>query len=301
MMGHFFESLGEHLSERSLALVFTPAFLFWGGGALILAGRFGLEATWQWLMARTLAEQVLLLVLALFLLALSVAIAERLRPALLRLLEGYWPGPLRWLSGVLGRWQAGRLRKRRVRWNQLQAKKGALRPAERRRMAELDLEAHYYPADEDDCMPTALGNALRAAETAVRHRYGLDAVAVWPHLWLLLPEGVQKELGAARGQLDTLAEFWFWGLLFLVWAFFWPWAALIALVWMGLAYRFAVGAARTFADLLLAAFTLHRFALYDALGWPRPSPGEDEAVRGARLSEYLWRGFCIPEGGTRDE
>lgn len=293
MISQFFESLGERLSERSLALAFTPAFLFWGGGALILAGRFGLQDTWQWLAARTPMEQVLLLALALFLLALSTAVAGRLRFTVLRLLEGYWPGPLRWLSVLLGKLQAWGLRRRRARWNQLKAReqKGTLSPAERRRMAELDLAAHYYPASEEDCMPTALGNALRAAETAVRHRYGLDAFAVWPYLWMLLPEGIQKELSAARGQLDALAELWFWGLLFLVWTALWPWAALIALVWMGLAYRFAVGAARTFADLFLAAFTLHRFALYDALGWPRPSPGKDETARGARLSEYLWRGF----------
>lgn len=293
MISRFFESLGERLSERSLALALTPAFLFWGGGALIVAGRWGLPATWDWLASRTPMEQVLLLVLALFLLALSTAVVGRLRFSLLRLLEGYWPGPLRGLSVLLGKAQARGVRRRRARWNQLKAKeqKGTISPAERRLLAELDLKNHYYPADEDDCLPTALGNALRAAETAIWHRYGLDAFAVWPHLWLLLPEGVQKELSAARGQLDNLVELWFWGLLFLVWTALWPWAALIALVWMGLAYRFAVGAARTFADLFLAAFTLHRFALYDALGWPRPSSGEDETIRGARLSEHLWRGF----------
>ncbi|MDW8064895.1 MAG: hypothetical protein RMK32_04620 [Anaerolineae bacterium] len=293
MISRFLEALGERLSERSAALAFTPAFLFWGGGALILAGRYGPRATWEWLARLTPAEQVLLLALVLFLLLLSTAVAGRLRYPLLRLLEGYWPGPLRQLSVLLGKAQARRLQQRRLQWNQLKAKEkqGDLSPAERRLLAELDLKNHYYPADEDDCLPTALGNALRSAETAVWHRYGLDAVAIWPYLWLLLPESVQKELSAARSQLDTLVELWFWGFLFLVWTALWPWAALIALVWMGLAYRFAVEAARTFADLFLAAFTLHRFALYDALGWPRPSPEENEAARGARLSEYLWRGF----------
>lgn len=292
MLTTFFESIGKGLSERSVALIFSPAFLFWGGGALILAWQHGLQDTFSWLRSLSLPEQIAILLLALLLLTLSTALMGRLHFTFLRWLEGYWPWPLHRLSIELGRRYARKLQKRRNEWNKLMAKResGEITPEERRRLAELDRFGHYTPADPEYCMPTALGNTLRALEIAVRNRYGLDAVAVWPYLWLLLPEGVQNELSSARQQLEALAELWFWGLLFLAWGYVWPWAVIISLVWMTVVYRFALSAACVFSDLMMAAFTLHRFSLYDKLNWSRPPVGVEEISHGERLSEYLWRG-----------
>jgi len=35
---------------------------------------------------------------------------------------------------------------------------------------------------------------------------------------------------------------------------------------------------------------LHRMALYEALGWPRPKDSDEEKALGRRLTEFLWRG-----------
>ena len=51
--------------------------------------------------------------------------------------------------------------------------------------------------------PTYLGNALRAGESAVYYKYGLDVVVCWPRLWLLLPSSTQEELNKSRQKLDS--------------------------------------------------------------------------------------------------
>jgi hypothetical protein len=59
---------------------------------------------------------------------------------------------------------------------------------------------------------------------------------------------------------------------------------------MGLAYRWMVQAARTYGDLIEAAFDLYRLQLYQALRWPLPSTPKEELAGGQALTEYLWHG-----------
>ncbi len=168
---------------------------------------------------------------------------------------------------------------------------GLLTYAEVRELARLEVEGHYAPASLDECLPTALGNALRAAEAAPRERYGLEAVICWPRLWLLLPKDARETLAEARRVLDLRVELWAWGLLSLLWAFLWPWAAFLSLLWMTLAYALALDAARVYADLFQSAFDLYRWSLYEAVRWEKPTQsGDAEIALGQRLSEFLWRG-----------
>ncbi len=77
-----------------------------------------------------------------------------------------------------------------------------------------------------------------------------------------------------------------------LWAFPWPWAALLSLLWMALAYALALDAVRVYADLFQSAFDLDRWSLYEAVCWEKPSQsGWAEIVLGERLSEFLWRGM----------
>jgi hypothetical protein len=115
-------------------------------------------------------------------------------------------------------------------------------------------------------------------------------VICWPRLWPLLPENVRTDLTNARSSLDRLVELWFWGLLFLLWAFWTSWAVIIGLLWMVMTYGMALQSAMAYGDLLESAFDLHRFSLYDAMNWPRPKNTQEEKVLGAQLTEYLWRG-----------
>jgi hypothetical protein len=52
-----------------------------------------------------------------------------------------------------------------------------------------------YPLteDEEDVLPTRLGNILLAAERYPLSRYGMDTIYFWPRLFPLLPEKFQNE------------------------------------------------------------------------------------------------------------
>ena len=76
-------------------------------------------------------------------------------------------------------------------------------------------------------MPTSIGNILRAAERRPADKYGLDAIIVWPRLWLLLPEATRTELRAAYGSLDLATATVIWGVLFCAFAPF-TWLAVPA-------------------------------------------------------------------------
>jgi hypothetical protein len=96
--------------------------------------------------------------------------------------------------------------------------------------------------------------------------------------------------------LDSATGAFIWGILFLVFTIWTPWAAVAGLVVAVMAYQFWVpNRAEVFADLLEAAFDLHRLALYRQLRWPLPENPQDERVKGRQLTRYLMRG----ESGTR--
>jgi hypothetical protein len=139
-------------------------------------------------------------------------------------------------------------------------------------------------------MPTRLGNVLKSAESRSRYLYGLDAVICWPRLWLVLPEATRQELVRARVDLDAGARAVLWSALFAIWAAWWPWAAVIALVVAAAAYRGTVSAAGLYGDLITAAFDVHRPQLYQALRWPLPKNPSEEKALGTALTKYLWRG-----------
>ena len=293
MLTDFLTELTKDLPGKWLERLFGPAFLFWAGGLLLVFGPAGLAAWWEQLLTLPTLAQVGWLVAALLVLNASAALMERLRLSLLRLLEGYWPWPLRLLEAPLSALVRRRVQRQRERWSDLmqQRESQSLTPAERMELARLEQARLDVPPDLADLRPTAVGNILRGMERRVVHRYGLDPVLLWPRLWLLLPEDARQEIAAARESLDRLAEAWGWGLCFLVWAFWQPWAAPIALVWMLLAAWLARSPARTFAVLVQSAFDLYRWRLYEALRFPAPEEkGDAERAAGQALTRYIQRG-----------
>ncbi len=294
MLTSFWESVGEGLSEKWLERLFGPAFLFWAGGLLLWIGPGNLSDRWAELIALPPVAQSGLLIATLLTLAGSARLMAALSIPILRFLEGYWPWPLDYVgtAGVALRRKIVARRKRR--WSDLMLKrqKETLSWREQRELARLETWRGHTPRDEQDLLPTHLGNILRAAETRPRQRYGLDAVLLWPRLWLLLPENVRQDLSAARGRMDDLAGAWGWGLLFLGWTFTWHWAWVIALLWMGVVYALLVQSAQAFADLLVATFDTQRWRLYEALRWPLPpKSGAAEIAAGEALTRYVQRGM----------
>jgi hypothetical protein len=288
----FWDKLVEGLAGQWTAQKLGPALVFWGGGLLAWAWRYGWQPLVDWLVALdSLAAYVALAVGGLLLLTASSAGVTWLQLTILRLVEGYWPWPFRGLRFALARRVEGRLQPKENRWQELADKAQEQRSAEEQdEYARLDAELSSYPVDPRDLMPTRLGNLLRVAEEYPRVRYGLAMSVCWPRLWLILSEGTQTTLADVREQLNASARLLVWGVLFVVWTVWAWWAAPAAVAVTVAAYWAMLSAAGVYGDLLRAAFDLHRFALYEQLRWPLPAGPDGEETHGQQLSEYLFRG-----------
>ncbi len=292
MFTKFWDKLAEGLAGQWTAQVLGPALAFWGGGLLAWAWRHGWQPLFNWLAAlNNTAAYIALAVGGLMLLAASAAVMSWLQLSVLRLAEGYWPGPLRRLRFALARRLANRLQALEERWQELADIPPEQRTAEQQaEYARLDAELARYPVDPRHLMPTRLGNLLQSAEEYPQVRYGLTMSVCWPRLWLLLPKETQEALTNARERLNSATRLLAWGLLFAVWTVWAWWAAPVTIAAVIAAYWGMLGAAGVYGDLLRAAVDLHRLALYEALRWPLPSGPDDEPAHGRQLSEYLFRG-----------
>jgi hypothetical protein len=316
MLSAFWSGVGGKLAEQWGARLLTPALLFWATGGL----------AWSWaqrpasargqsittslsdaLRQRALefdrlsgAEQIAWLIAALLAVAGSAVVVERLTAPFLRLLEGYWPGGRpRWLWRLLTKIALWRRRKLREQWGRLRRLPSPM-PQGRTAEGVLAARLHGLPPAEF-AMPTALGNILRASELRSARRYGLDPVVTWPRLWLLLPDLTRAEIAGSRGRLDAAGRGVLWLVLTAVWAVFAWWIAVAAVLLAIALYRSAaLPAARVYADLVEAAFDLHRPALYQALRLRPPAEPAGEPASGRQLTTYLWEGYA-PATVTFDE
>jgi hypothetical protein len=227
-------------------------------------------------------------------LVVSALVLEALDLPLTRLLEGYWPDwpVLSWSREChrFSQWCDRRAMLRRLVELELAMSERTLEPAEFSEREWLDVALERYPEQEALTMPTRFGNALRAAEQKIEARYGLNAVILWSRLWLVLPEPVKAELGAARSRMALLVRIWWLALLLLPWAYLAWWLAPVGLIGMAFAYRRLLYAAGTYGDLFVAANELHRFDLYRALRWPLPRSTAEEMTLGQALTRHVWRG-----------
>jgi hypothetical protein len=299
VLAAFWEAAGGKLADR-WAAVSLPALVFWLGGLLAWAyDRGGLSNVpgVSWLERQTSAMQVVLLLAALVAVAASGAVVSWAATPVLRLLEGYWPawtGPLR---RRLCNWLTDRANADTDAWQRAQGRVEAAHPTaeDLAAYARLERRRRRRPADSAYFLPTPIGNRLRAAERRPADKYGLDPIAVWPHLWLLLPESTRTELRTARASLDSAVGTATWGLLFCAFTPF-TWLALpIGLSVAGIAVAVVTPLrAQSFGDLIEAAFDLHRTDLYRQLRWPLPAnPGEERGT-GTAVTAYLWRGSDSP-------
>jgi hypothetical protein len=290
-----------------------------------------LSTTAAWLHQLPGVAQGFVVVAGLLLVAVSALAAERLTQPLLRLLEGYGWHPQRLRDRLIGyrrgryhHWdeQVERLATRQrlgtltpEEFFELEALERTEPPSDPLRLRDLRLRRadgldarimgqlgrgrsilRVMPRQDALGMPTRLGDILRAAERRPADKYGLDTIACWSALWLLLPAEAKTELVQARSALDNAARTWLWGALFVIWTP-WTWLALpVAIVVPALAYYVSIlTAATAFGDLTVTSFDLYRFLLYDGLHLPRPSsPALERGRDGARVTRLLWSGLDEP-------
>jgi len=279
------------LADRLAVALLSPAFAFWvlGAAAWVWTRPGGADRAVTHLAKLSGFAQGALVVGVLLAVAASGAVLQRTVPSVLRLLQGYWPAPLRFALAV--RWRR-RLKADDRRWQDLYRLR-AEREADEREAAELlavERRLTRIPAEADRVMPTRLGNVLQAAEERPYAWYGLDSEHCWPRLWLVLPDPAKTEVNAARADLETAVTWWTWSALTVVWVIFTPWALLVAALACLFSYLAMIGSAVRFGELLNSVYDVHRGLLYDALGYPRPAAPEAEREAGMQLTEMLLRG-----------
>jgi hypothetical protein len=291
MLTQLTSGLGSKLADQWVAVLLTPAFVFWVGGLLAWSWHFGWGSLETWFTTQPATIQIVILVLALLVVSTSAWAVQSFDLAVLRFLEGYWPEWMRPLRSRLRQRMETRFKQSDQQFQKLSIKGLAhLSPEELDRYVKLDRSLMYIPSTPDRLMPTALGNVLRAAELHPKDKYGLDAVICWPHLWLIMPDGAKQEISGARSTLNAGAHLWLWSILFLVWTIWAWWAFPLGLIGAFFAYRWMLYSAMMYSDLIGAAFDLHRFTLYISLHWPLPENPAAERPMGEQLTDYLWRG-----------
>ncbi|WP_328358335.1 hypothetical protein OG800_20505 [Streptomyces sp. NBC_00445] len=277
--------------RRVLAVHFVPCALFVTCVyALVRAGSFAGRSHWSVaLPSDPAATAGALLVMG----ACSAVLAMLLYPfqvRAVRVWEGYWD---RWpftagLAGVLTELQRRRGRTLRRRTEALSARD----PNSHRVAADAARRLAARPF-EDDLLPTALGNALRAGELSAGERYGLATLTSWPRIHMQISDRLAAALRSARTALDAAVN--------LCWSFLGSgtvaavalydepgarWLPLMALVLITVAYKGAVTAAQAYAGLMHIVYDLHRFDLLEALHHPLPDQ-ENEAETFWRVSAFF--------------
>jgi hypothetical protein len=311
MIPGFWSSLGSTLTQRWVSGA-GPAVVFWVGGILAWmlsrGGWVALDQPATWLAARPAPVQLAIIILGLLAATASALVVERTTLPVLRLLQGYWNWPLSGLRERLRARVERRASRHQRRWEELapavqEQRANSAQIAEFERLEEM---LRRLPVSANQYLPTRLGNILHAAERRPTEKYGLDAVVVWPQLWLCLPAVTQQELANARLALDRAVAAVIWGALFVLFTLFTPWAIVVSVGVVSISWAFWLPQRATaFADLIEATFDVHRIALYSALRWPLPANPADEPDSGRLLTQYIMRGlrtakpaFTNPTDGT---
>jgi hypothetical protein len=304
VIADFWSGLAGKLTDRVAIVLFSPAVAFWLIGYLAWAGRHPLVMLGRLSGAlRDQSESVQIVLIALIVVAFvgSGTLADRLAPTALRVMQGDWPRAFRSFRGLLVARQVADKNALESKWDEYYAAVAermpeaeaavdvAARAAAQDELIDTERRLTSYPVSTDRIAPTNLGNVMRAPDSRVFDKYGLDAGCCWPALWLLVPDIVRSEVGAARKSLDASVVLWIWAVLLLVWTILNPLAILVSLLSMVVAYRSILTSARQYGGLVEAVYTVHRGLLYDTLGWSRPTDA-NEFAWGKALTAAIWRG-----------
>ncbi len=309
MISAIYSAIGGESVKHHAARLFTGATVFWLAGAAVVLWHRNVAVLRDQGFPKALTTLTsplqglppvaagTALLGALTVIVGSALVAEKLTLSVLRLLEGYWRRPALLRALRVRYWWTARERAMRT-YQSIQtrrASKAAVSDDDEVALTRAASVLREIPPTQALVMPTRLGNLLRVAELRPLHNHGVDAIACWPHLWLVLPEDTRTEVATARGELDAAVRGWFWAALFVVWTPWAWWAAVLALLTAALAYAGCVRAAATYAILVVSAFDVHLPLLYQATRLATPSSAAEQLACGDRLSRYLRDGSDDPD------
>ncbi|MGW4810901.1 hypothetical protein ACWEPB_04510 [Kitasatospora cineracea] len=273
-MGGLLGELGKKLAERWLTLLVLPGAFYLAvaatGHALGQGAALDVEHLIRTVsdasrapQVSTLGGQVVLLAAVLFGAAAVGLAAQSLGSGCQRIvLAPGWRG-WRWPLAPLARLMVHR---RQRRWDAARAAyEQALRlerapvpsdrpdPARRHRAAQRVARISVERPER----PTWSGDRVHAVALRLDQGLHVDLLTVWPHLWLVLPEGVRSELDRARASLDRATALGAWAVLYLPLAWWW-WPAAPGAAALAAASVFRTrSAADVYATLLEATSRVH--------------------------------------------
>jgi hypothetical protein len=278
--------VGQKLADRWAALVAVPGLLYLAvvTMAAVLGQRQALSyqdlgrqiASWAASQALRSAGGAVLVVAA----VLAGSVAAGLPAASGgRAVEAWWTQPG---NRATASWLARRRRDRSLRLKEI-ADSSADPAAVRRAIARADRICLVEPAS-----PTWIGDRLRACQVRVEAAYGLDLAVAWPRLWLVVPDTVRSELGAARDAFTAAARLTAWSALYLVLGCWW-WPAVPVAVVVGLAgVSQGRRAAANLADFIESVVDLHVHDLAARLGDNQPVTPSTGSALSSRMRKSRW-------------
>nr|MDT0660916.1 hypothetical protein [Micromonospora sp. DSM 115978] len=294
-MAVLLQELGKRLAERWLTLLTMPGLLLVavavagiGLGHRGWADLRGLFDRADRLVATTDPVMIGLLVAVGLVAATGAGLAATAcGVALQRIWVGDWPGWSGWLERGLA---TGRHRRWRLAQDALDAELDRGRrdgSQDQRKLDDLAVRCNRIALAEPT-RPTWIGDRVAAVELRVAAEYGLDLVAAWPRLWLLLPGEVRAELQEAAAGFNRSTVLGGWASLYLlIGGVWWP-AALVGLLTAVVAWHRGRVTIGILADLAEATVDLHLTSLAERLGLP--TDGGLTEQTGRRITARLRKG-----------
>lgn len=300
-----------------------PIIFLW---MLLQAGSFAGQSDWRLLSLADLKVDALGLLLFLLLIVVVAAILQPFQTRAVRLLEGYWEG---WritarIAPLFVEMQRRRLEDSLDRAEDLRelirtpvdlrasladiARQRKMQARAAAELARLSVRIQRYPGDQQvmpengvrekkeqiPLLPTALGNALRTAETSAGERYGLDTIDSWPRMYPYFSARFAAGYSSIRGAIDAAAgltiSFLVVTVLGLAALFDEPkayWIPACSLVLCILSYIGAVAAAADHITFTRVAYDLHRFDMLAAMHYALPKNPSDEVEIFKALSAFF--------------
>jgi hypothetical protein len=206
-----------------------------------------------------------------------------------RFIENLWTLPGRHAPAS---WLVRRRRNRSIRYKDI-ADNSADPSEVRRAIARAD---RISPIKAD--RPTWVGDRLRACHVRIERTYGLDLNAAWPRIWLIVPDSVRTELGAARDAFSAAARLTAWAVLYLILAIWWWPAVPIALITGAASISKARLATGNLADLIESVVDLYNRDLATQLG--EETTGSLTIAIGGRLSARMRKDRWDPNSPLAD-
>ncbi|MFJ9033245.1 hypothetical protein ACIRQP_32975 [Streptomyces sp. NPDC102274] len=304
-MNPLLATLGGKLTERWLNLLVLPGALFLAVTAVgaTLGHRHWhdvdrLRGTLDDLAARPALDRTGTAALLVALVLLTAAAASLAAQFLGTAIEQYW---LRFGRDPLSRALTAR---RERRWRERDAKvedavahagptgvgaNGAVTiPRSTWARIQALTEARDRIAPRAPTRPTWYGDRMQATADRVEAAYGVDLAALWPRLWLILPEPAVRQIQSARDSFGAAARLAAWAVGYALLACWWWPAALVAVGCAAVARSRARTGLDALAGLIEAAVDVHGRELATRVGLIAPdAPGLLAHDTGDGMSEVF--------------